>query len=85
MVKTKSRKQKDKPGASSKGPAAKPIGAGTQAPTISFSRINAIYLGAGAVAIGLGFYLLAQGSMTLAPILLVLGYCVLLPIGIIKK
>ncbi len=56
-----------------------------QAPTVSFSRINAIYLGAGAVAIGLGFYLLAQGSMMLAPILLVLGYCVLLPIGIIKK
>lgn len=85
MVKTKPRKQKDKPKASPSGPTARPARTGTQAPTISFSRINAIYLSAGAVAIGIGFYLLAQGSMTLAPILLVLGYCVLLPIGIIKK
>ncbi|MGH7543067.1 MAG: hypothetical protein ACREK7_03940 [Gemmatimonadota bacterium] len=54
-------------------------------PTLSFSRINAILLGSAAAGIGLGYLLLARGSMTLAPILLVLGYCVLLPIGIIKK
>ena len=54
-------------------------------PTLSFSRSNATWLGAGAVAIAVGFFLLAQGSETIAPILLVLGYCVLLPIGIIKK
>lgn len=53
--------------------------------TLSFSRINAILLGAGVVVIVVGFTLLAQGSMTVAPILLVLGYLVLLPIGIIKK
>ncbi len=82
MVKTKTRKQKHQSKAQPKGPAA---GASPGAPAVAFSRINAIYLGGGAVAIGLGFYLLAQGSMVLAPILLVLGYCVLLPIGIIKK
>ncbi|HYO45341.1 MAG TPA: hypothetical protein VEY33_01450 [Gemmatimonadota bacterium] len=54
-------------------------------PTLSFSRSNAIWLGAGAVSIAIGFFLLAQGSETIAPVLLVLGYCVLLPIGIIKK
>jgi hypothetical protein len=54
-------------------------------PTLSFSRINAIVLGASAGSIALGYFLLAQGSMTLAPLLLVLGYCVLLPVGIIKK
>ena len=54
-------------------------------PTLSFSRVNAIWLGAGAVAIGIGYALLARGSMTIAPILLVLGYCVLLPVGIVKK
>lgn len=54
-------------------------------PTLSFSRINAILLGAAAGAIALGYLLLARGSMTLAPLLLVLGYCVLLPVGIIKK
>ena len=54
-------------------------------PTLSFSRINAILLGSAAGVIALGYLLLAQGSMTLAPLLLVLGYCVLLPVGIIKK
>ncbi|HKY59553.1 MAG TPA: hypothetical protein VJP59_00950 [Gemmatimonadota bacterium] len=54
-------------------------------PTLSFSRINAILLGSAAAAIALGYFLLARGSMTLAPVFLVLGYCVLLPIGIIKK
>jgi len=54
-------------------------------PTLSFSRANAAWLGAGVVTIAIGFILLAQGSETIAPVLLVLGYCVLLPIGIIKK
>ncbi len=85
MVKTKSRKQQRRTKAAPKGPGSKPARVRTGAPAVAFSRINAIYLGAGALAIGLGFYLLAQGSMTLAPLLLVLGYCVLLPIGIIKK
>ena len=54
-------------------------------PTLSFSRANAIWLGAGVVSIAIGYFLLSTGSETIAPILLVLGYCVLLPIGIIKK
>ena len=54
-------------------------------PTLSFSRTNAIWLGAAAVSIAIGYFLLARGSESIAPILLVLGYCVLLPIGIIKK
>ena len=54
-------------------------------PTLSFSRTNAIWLGLAAVSIAIGYFLLAGGSETIAPILLVLGYCVLLPIGIIKK
>jgi hypothetical protein len=54
-------------------------------PTLSFSRTNAIWMGAAAVSIAIGYFLLATGSETIAPILLVLGYCVLLPIGIIRK
>ncbi|CAN5763622.1 hypothetical protein BH20GEM1_BH20GEM1_18320 [soil metagenome] len=54
-------------------------------PTLSFSRPNAIWLGAAVAAIAIGYVLLSTGSMILGPILLVLGYCVLLPIGIIKK
>lgn len=65
--------------------AQKPRAGGVQRPTLSFSRINAIWLGAAAVAILAGFALLGTGSMTIAPLLLVVGYCVLLPIGVIKK
>jgi hypothetical protein len=54
-------------------------------PTLSFSRANGIWLVAAVIAIAIGYFLLSTGSMILAPILLVLGYCVLLPIGIIKK
>lgn len=32
-----------------------------------------------------GYITLAQGSITLAPILLVLGYCVIIPIALIVK
>ena len=56
-----------------------------QRPTLSFSRANAMWLGAAVVSIAIGYVLLSTGSETIAPILLVLGYCVLLPIGIIKK
>lgn len=34
------------------------------------------------VALAIGYLLLAGGSTALAPILLVLGYCVLLPLGL---
>ena len=37
------------------------------------------------VAIIVGFFALAKGSITLAPILLVVGYCVLLPMALIMK
>jgi uncharacterized membrane protein HdeD (DUF308 family) len=47
-----------------------------------FEKNNWLVLGAGLLAIVLGFVSLASGSITLAPILLVLGYCVLIPIGI---
>ena len=48
-----------------------------------FTKRNWQWLIAGAVVIVIGFIALAMGSITLAPILLVLGYCVLLPIGIL--
>lgn len=54
-------------------------------PPLSFSRINAVLLGAAVITIAIGYALLARGSMTLAPVLLVVGYCVLLPVGIVKK
>ena len=50
---------------------------------LQFSTINAVLGGAGLVSLVLGYWLLAQGSITLAPMLLVLGYVVLLPLALI--
>ena len=44
---------------------------------------NLVVLIAGVVLIGAGFVSLARGSITLAPVLLVAGYCVAIPAGII--
>ena len=41
-----------------------------------------IVFAGGIVLIAAGFYSLAAGSLTLAPILLVAGYCVAIPMGI---
>jgi hypothetical protein len=49
------------------------------------SRSRTITLWAAAlVTIALGFADLARGGTTIAPVLLVLGYCVLVPIAILK-
>jgi len=51
--------------------------------SLSFSAINAILLAAGFVSVTLGYMLLAKGSNVAAPLLIVLGYAVLIPLGII--
>jgi Ca2+/Na+ antiporter len=50
---------------------------------LPFTRENYFLMGAALAAIILGYILLGSGDITMAPILLVLGYCVLFPIGII--
>ncbi len=50
---------------------------------LQFGTANLVLLGSAAVALVAGYVLLASGSVTAAPILLVLGYCVLLPLGLI--
>jgi hypothetical protein len=47
-----------------------------------FGPVNYAAMGAGALAIVAGYVLLDGGSVTAAPILLILGYMVLLPAGI---
>lgn len=49
---------------------------------LQFRRRNVVLLSAAVVALAVGYYLLAQGSTGLAPMLLVLGYCVLFPLGL---
>ena len=50
-----------------------------------FDKRNYLILGAGLILIVLGFILLATGDITISPILLVLGYCVLVPRAILAR
>ena len=52
--------------------------------SLRFSTVNLALGAAGIAALVLGYWLLAQGSITAAPLLLVLGYVVLLPRAIIR-
>jgi len=60
-------------------PAAKPI------EKWPFGRKNYIWFGVSLVTMVIGYVLLSQGSTTLAPLLLVIAYCVLVPIAILVK
>jgi hypothetical protein len=51
--------------------------------SLPFGPKNYLLMGAALVVIIIGYFSLSSGSITLAPILLVLGYCVLFPLGII--
>jgi len=51
--------------------------------SLRFSPKNLALLGAGLLAIILGYVLLGGANNTVAPLLLVLGYAVLIPLGII--
>lgn len=51
--------------------------------TLRFSVLNLALLGAGLAAIVVGFMLLGGGSITASTLLLVLGFAVLVPLGII--
>ncbi len=59
--------------------------------TIVFSRENFIIFLIGILVIILGYIFLAQGpadsfwSLTLAPILLVISYCIIIPISILYR
>lgn len=51
--------------------------------SLRFGPVNLALGAAGLVTLVLGYWLLAQGSVTAAPLLLVLAYVVLLPLAII--
>jgi uncharacterized membrane protein len=52
---------------------------------IQFTKKNSVLFGIGLLVVILGFILLATGSIVLAPILLVIGYVVFFPLGILVK
>lgn len=50
-----------------------------------FGMKNYLLFGLAMVVIAIGYVTLGYGSITLSPILLVVGYCVLIPISLIIK
>ncbi|HEX7090062.1 MAG TPA: hypothetical protein VF192_07990 [Longimicrobiales bacterium] len=61
----------------------KPRAAAETAGSLRFSTINVVLLLLGLAALAAGYTLLARGSTVAAPLLLVLGYVVLLPLSIV--
>lgn len=53
-------------------------------PSLRWSGVNYALMGAGVVSLAVGFVLLAGGSTVASPLLLSLGYVVLIPLGIIR-
>ena len=49
---------------------------------LRFGPKNVVLLAAAVVSLTVGYVLLANGNVTAAPVLLVLGYCVLFPLGL---
>ena len=46
---------------------------------------NSVLLGLGVVTLVAGYMSLSKGSLTLAPVLLVTGYCVLIPASLLVR
>lgn len=59
--------------------------------TFPFEKQNFVIIGAGIIVLILGYFLMSQNSVdgflptVVAPIVLIFGYCVIIPYGILKK
>ena len=60
-------------------------GGGQEESRWPYGAKNYYLFAAAMVVIIVGFFALAKGSITWAPILLVVGYCILLPLALILK
>jgi hypothetical protein len=54
-------------------------------PLLNFGRTNYLLMAGGAVLAAIGFILLRRGDISMAPLLLVLGYCAVIPLGIVWR
>ena len=50
-----------------------------------FGRMNYILFAVALAVIVIGYFALGQGSITLAPLLLVIGYCILIPVSLLVR
>jgi len=54
-------------------------------PVLTLKKRNYVIMGVGLATVVAGFISLSAGSITLAPLLLVVGYCVLIPLSLLLK
>lgn len=52
--------------------------------SLRWSPVNYALMGSGIISLAIGYVLLAGGSIVAAPLLLALGYVVLIPLGIVR-
>ncbi|UCD19989.1 MAG: hypothetical protein JSU64_02305 [candidate division WOR-3 bacterium] len=57
----------------------------TSLATVRFAKKNTLFFGIGLILVIAGFVLLASGDIVVAPILLIVGYLVFFPLGILLK
>jgi Flp pilus assembly protein TadB len=50
-----------------------------------WGSLNSLLLALGVAVIAIGYVALSRGSVTLAPVLLILGYCVLIPASLLWR
>ncbi len=50
-----------------------------------WGMLNTALLGVGVVVLAAGYMSLSKGSLTLAPVLLVAGYCVMIPAALLVR
>lgn len=51
--------------------------------TVPFGKLNYILFTAGLLLITAGWFLLRAGHISISPLMLILGYCVVIPLAII--
>ncbi|NNE42820.1 MAG: hypothetical protein HKN12_01305 [Gemmatimonadetes bacterium] len=88
MSQNKSKGKSGKPGKSGAGKDAAPKARSRkhqpdEAVQVRWEKKNVVLLGVGIGSVLLGYMLLSQGDITAAPLLLVAGYCVLIPLAFI--
>jgi hypothetical protein len=63
----------------------KPVSSEKKQNTVPFGTINYILFAAGLIVITAGWFLLRAGHISVSPVMLILGYCVVIPAAIVLK
>ncbi len=63
----------------------RPVSSDEEQNVVPFGSINYILFAAGLIVITAGWFLLRAGHISLSPVMLILGYCVVIPAAIVLK